>query len=317
MKSLQEQNIKNSKGEVKGLIFNIQRYSIHDGPGIRTTIFFKGCPLSCWWCHNPEGISPKKEIMYFDYKCIKCKTCSKVCPTKSIKFADEKIVINRESCIGCGICAEACPTGAIKLVGMDVDVKYLITEIERDIRLYDETNGGVTFSGGEPLYQPKFLINLAKECKEININTALDTSGYATKEIMQTVAKYIDIFLYDVKIMDEEKHKEYCGVSNKPIIENLKLLVELGRAKDIILRFPIIPGITDTEENVQGISRLITEKLRGVGEIDLLPFHSVEEKYARLGRPYLMKIHNAPTDETLKRIREEFERIGLYVKIGG
>jgi len=302
---------------VKGIIFDIKRYAIYDGPGIRTTVFFKGCPLRCWWCHNPEGQLRTYEIMYFEYKCIHCHTCVHVCPLKAVTFDENEVQhIDREVCTGCGICAEHCPTRALRLVGREITVEELMDEIEKDVQLYDSSGGGVTFSGGEPLFQPQFLKEALKACKERYIHTALDTSGYALRDVLKSVMPYVDLFLYDLKLADDEEHKKYTGVSNKLIKENLKFLVENGRAKDIILRFPVIPGITDTEKNINGLVEFISS-LKGISEIDLLSFHDISEKFRRLGKQYKMPTHNAPSEEKLKYIKEKFEEIGLYVKIGG
>jgi len=300
---------------ISGIIFDIKRYAIHDGPGIRTTIFMKGCPLSCWWCHNPEGISPKPELIYFEYKCIHCHTCVKVCPENAISFDENEIQhVDREKCTGCGVCASACPTSALRLVGRVITVEELLTEIEKDIKLYDDSDGGVTFSGGEPLSQPKFLVESLKELKKRYIHTTIDTSGYAPKEVLKQILPHTDLFLYDIKLYDSGEHEKYTGVPNDIIIENLKFLT--GQGKEVILRFPIIPGITDTDKNVKGWANFISG-IKGINEIDLLPFHDVSEKFRRVGREYKMAIHHRPPDEILKWIKEEFESIGLRVKIGG
>jgi len=300
-----------------GIIFDIKRYAIHGGPEIRTTVFMKGCPLRCIWCQNPEGISPKPEIMYFEYLCIRCHTCVNACPRGAISFDENNVQhIDRERRDGCGLCASLCPPSALKLVGRRITVEELVREIERDIVLYDNSGGGVTFSGGEPLFQPEFLREVLKACKERYIHTALDTSGYAPREVLKSVMPYVDLFLYDIKLVDDRNHEKYTGVSNKIIKENLKFLVENGRAKSIILRFPVIPGITDTEHNVRGWVRFLSE-LKGIEEIDLLPFHDVSEKFRRLDREYKMEVHHAPSEEILRWIKEEFENIGLKVKMHG
>jgi pyruvate formate lyase activating enzyme len=302
--------------EIIDLIFDIERYAIHDGPGIRTTVFFKGCPLSCWWCHNPEGISGLKDLMYFEYKCIRCKTCVRACPINVVTFEGERINVNRSSCVKCGKCAEDCPTGALKLVGREISVEELMKEIERDVLLYDLSGGGVTFSGGEPLCQPIFLEESLKQCKMRNIHTALDTSGYTSPNVWESIIGHVDLFLYDLKLLDDEEHQKYTGVSNKRIKKNLITLVQKGRGKDVILRFPVIPGITDTEKNINDLLRFVSH-LKGVNEIDILPYHDISEKYDRLGMEYKMRVHTAPSEEKLRYIKEKLEGIGLYVKIGG
>ena len=311
-----KKSIKTSNHPIKGVIFDIERYAIHDGPGIRTTVFMKGCPLRCWWCHNPEGIEISKNLMYFEYKCIRCKKCAEVCPTNAISFDGEKQVISRAYCSRCGVCVECCPTGALRLVGYEITVHELMKEIEKDILLYDRSGGGVTFSGGEPLAQPSFLKEVLKECKRMGIHVALDTAGYAPSEIFGSLANDVDLFLYDIKLLDDKEHQKYTGVSNRLIKKNLAHLIEEGRGSSVILRFPVIPGITDTEKNLNELLVLIP-KLKGVNEIDILPFHDVSEKYDRLGMEYRMRGHSAPTKERLTYIKERLEEAGLYVKIGG
>ncbi|WP_422443541.1 glycyl-radical enzyme activating protein [Thermoanaerobacterium sp. DL9XJH110] len=297
-----------------GFIFDIKRYAIHDGPGIRTTVFLKGCPLRCWWCHNPEGISGANELMFFEYKCMRCETCNRVCEIGAITFESNIQHIDRQICSYCGNCAGACPTGALLLVGRGITVDELMKEIEKDILFYDNSGGGVTFSGGEPLFQHQFLREALKECKKRDLHTVLDTSGYAPKDVFSSVLDYVDVFLYDLKLADEEEHKKYTGVSNNLIKDNLRMLVDAGRGKDVILRFPVIPGITDTEKNIDGLVEFVSS-LKGINEIDLLPFHDVSEKYNRLGKEYKMSIRQAPPREKLKYIKERFEEIGLYTKI--
>lgn len=298
------------------MLFDIMRYAIHDGPGIRTTVFMKGCPLRCWWCHNPEGISRLRDLMYFEYKCIQCKTCVQVCPARAITSEGNKHIINRAICTRCGLCAESCPTGALKVVGYEITVDELLRKIREDTLLYDYSGGGVTFSGGEPLSQPLFVLEALKKCRELGIHTALDTSGYASPKVFESIMEHVDLFLYDLKLMDEEECRKYIGASNKVIKKNLITLVKRGRGKDVIIRFPVIPGITDTERNLAKLLSFISQ-LNGVNEVDILPFHDVSEKYKRLGMEYKMMIQKAPTEQELNYIKEKLEEIGFYVKIGG
>jgi len=301
------------KNSCLGLIFDVQRYSIHDGPGIRTTVFFKGCPLRCWWCHNPEGIDSGKELMYFEYKCLHCGTCAHVCPMGAIEF-DGIPIIRRSMCIACGSCSAACPSDALKLIGKEYTVGELMKEIERDVLYFDNSGGGITFSGGEPLYQHEFLLEVLKECKKIDIHRTLDTSGFAPQGVLASVADYVDLFLYDLKLIDEKEHIKYTGVSNAQIKENLRFLVDYGRAKDVIIRFPVIPEITDTADNVEALAEFISS-IKGLKEIDLLPFHDISEKYNRLDKDYKMTVHKSPSRERLMEIKRKFEAIGLYVKL--
>jgi len=297
-----------------GMIFDIQRYAIHDGPGVRTIVFLKGCPLRCWWCQNPEGILPKPQLMYFKNKCIHCHKCIYSCPVDAIMFSDDEHYIDRGKCIECKVCVEACPTGALKLVGRRVSVEDLIRDLERDVLLYDSSNGGVTFSGGEPLFQPEFLRETLRKCVELNIHTCMETSGYASRSVLESITSYVDLFLYDLKLINDEDHRKYTGVSNRIIKENLKFLVEKG--ENVVVRFPVIPTITDTEENVFSLMEFLS-LLKGVEEVDLLPFHDVEEKYRYLGVEYKMPVHNSPSKERLIWIKEKLEGLGLYVKVGG
>ncbi len=301
----------------EGIIFDIKRYAIHDGPGIRTTVFMKGCPLRCIWCHNPESQSMSFEIMYMEYKCIHCYTCVHTCTYKLIYFDDFGVQhIDRDKCTYCGICTENCPAGALEFVGRKITVEELMKEIEKDITLYDSSRGGVTFSGGEPLMQPEFLKEALIECKKIGVHTALDTSGYAPREVLKSIMDHVDLFLYDIKLYDSKEHKKYTGVPNEIIKENLRFLVTSGRGKDIILRFPVIPTITDKDENIEGWKKFIME-LEGIKEINLLSYHDVSEKFRRLGREYKMQVHESPSEDKMKEIKEKFEEIGLHVKIGG
>ncbi len=299
--------------DATGVIFDIQRFSVHDGPGIRTTVFLKGCPLRCRWCHNPEGISPAPELMFFEYKCLFCGTCARVCPKKAISFSPngegEKVFpkLEREKCTGCGVCAEACPSGAWHLVGKRITVGELMSVLERDEVLYDRSQGGVTFSGGEPLFQPDFLFFALQACKERRIHTAVDTSGYASPAVLTKIAPLVDLFLFDLKPMDEEEHRRYTGVSNRLIHENLRELVRLGRP--VRVRVPLIPGITDTEGNIAALMAFLGEIRQGIQGVELLPYHDVAEKYQRLGKVYGMPLLSRPSQESLAQLRARIAQV--------
>lgn len=329
---MQEQNIRNSSSllkavlaqeskesvvqRTKGVIFDIQRFAIHDGPGVRTLVFMKGCPLRCWWCQNPEGLSPSKSLGYFEYKCIQSERCIASCPVHALSLDGNMIVIDRAACDGCALCVEACPSGALSIAGREIDVEELIKEIEKDVLLFDNSGGGVTFSGGEPLSQPIFLRESLIQCRRRGIHTALETSGYASPKVFESIIDYVDLFLFDLKLLDDGDHKKYTGVSNDMIKKNLITLVARKRGEDVILRFPVITGINDTEKNIKGFQDFV-RSLDGVKRVDLLPYHDVSEKYRRLGLNYQMSTHSAPSEKKLKHIKERLEEIGLKVGVRG
>lgn len=298
---------------ITGLVFDIKRYAIHDGLGIRTTAFFKGCHLLCWWCHNPEGQSFDSELMIWPDRCIRCGTCVSVCPNSAVLIVDGSIVTDRSKCKACGICAEKCPANAREIVGKRVSVSELMQEIEKDIPFYEESGGGVTVSGGEPLAQPMFLNAFLSACKKEGLHTALDTSGHAKTEIVTKISENVDLFLYDLKVMDDRKHKLYTGVSNKPILNNLKRLDSLG--KRIFVRFPLTPGVNGDEENIRAMVEFVSG-FKSVEEIDILPYHKLGiEKAKRLGKA--VKLFEKPSDEMVEGVARELKSFGLKVKIGG
>ncbi|UCH92152.1 MAG: glycyl-radical enzyme activating protein [Candidatus Aminicenantes bacterium] len=249
---------------MQGIIFDIKRFAIHDGPGIRTTVFLKGCPMKCPWCHNPEG--------------------QKKCPERGWNNGKKEIIGEKRS------------------------VDEVMREIDKEVVFYDESKGGVTFSGGEPLVQPKFLQALLQECRKRDIHTTLDTTGYVSPRIFKSIIDKVDLFLYDLKIMDEQTHIRYTGVSNRPVIENLRILSKKG--KKVIIRFPVIPGITDTKENIKKLGTFVAS-LKNIDEIDLLPYHrTAEGKYRHLKKENKMKEMAVmpPTDEQMNKIQRLFEK---------
>ena len=301
---------------IKGIIFDIKRYAIHDGPGIRTTIFFKGCPLRCWWCHNPEGLSFEPELIFRENRCLnECTECIRSCAKGALSRTDQYIHIDREGCDLCGECAQVCPSEALEIIGREMSVAEVMKEIEKDMIFYDESEGGVTFSGGEPLMQPEFLNALLEECKQRKIHTALDTCGYASLKVIDKISHKMGLFLYDIKIMDDKRHREYTGESNKPILENLQKLAERGSR--LAVRIPIIPGVNDDEDNINKIAEFILS-LPGIKDISLLPFHSAARaKYQRLKQADRMEGTQPPSDKKTEEIKRTLEDFGLRVKIGG
>ena len=277
---------------LSAMIFDIERNSYVDGPGIRTTVFLKGCPLSCVWCHNPESQSFEKQMMFYKNKCIGCGKCREVCP-KHLK-----------SCDFCGKCELYCPADARKICGKEYTIDEVLKEIVKDKPFYENSGGGVTLSGGEPLAQYDFSLELLKKAKENGIHTAVETCGYAEKSKILEIAKYIDLFLFDYKETDPELHKEYTGFDNKVILKNLKALSDAGNK--IILRCPIIPGFNDRAEHFKGISEL-ADKFSGIEHIEIEPFHPLgESKYSALGRKYANI--KTPDTETVRRWKETVER---------
>lgn len=300
---------------IKGRIFNIQKYSIHDGPGIRTTVFLKGCPLSCIWCHNPESQSLEQEVLFYDRRCIGCGKCMEVCKQGAIYMQDGIMHYDRDKCTSCGSCAEVCYPKAREIAGDLVDVNYVMKQIEKDRIFYEESGGGVTFSGGEPLMQAEFLLELLKKCKEREIHTAVDTCGYANADVLTAVSKYTNLYLYDLKLVNDEKHIKYTGISNKLILENLKTVSKLG--KRIFIRIPLMPGINDDDENIEATSEII-KNTPGVELVNILPYHNIAvDKYNRLGRPNSLMESAVPTEEEIGQIAQKYMAHSIKAKIGG
>ncbi|AEA33340.1 glycyl-radical enzyme activating protein [Hippea maritima] len=298
---------------MKGLIFDIKRYSIHDGPGVRTTVFFKGCPLRCLWCHNPESQKPYQQIIYYEQKCIRCLTCKAVCKEDAISFTNNKIEINTKRCTMCGKCWQSCPTNALEVVGQYYKTDELIEELTKDSAFFE--GGGITISGGEAFVQYEFLMELIKGLKAKHLHLALDTTGYTDKEKLLSTVEFIDLYLYDLKVMDPAKHKQYTGVDNTIILKNLKALDEKGA--QIAIRIPIIPTINDDQENIKATIEFL-KQLNNVVSVDLLPYHSMMvDKYKRLKMPFLLGDIKKPSDEEMEELKETFQKEGFKVNIGG
>ena len=265
-----------------GIVFNLQRFSIHDGPGIRTTVFLKGCPLSCLWCHNPESIAHGPEISFIEHLCTFCGRCAEVCPNDAHRMEDGRHRFQRTVCERCGRCAQACVSDALSVVGERMSAEEVLAEVERDLPFYETSKGGMTLSGGEPLLQADFAADLLRLAKERGIHTCLDTSGFAPPDTLEKIRTHVDLFLFDFKGADPERHKRQTGVSCDLILENLDLLVECG--ENVILRCPIVPGYTDGEEHFNDIA-LLEKKYSDLVKIDILAYHELGEgKYERLGR---------------------------------
>jgi len=265
--------------DVAGRIFEIQFFCVHDGPGIRTNVFFKGCPLRCLWCHNPEGISRDIHLSYSTAKCINCGACTAVCPAH--KMLDGKHSIDRTRCALEGKCVDVCPASALSIVGREVTVSEVIAEVLQDRRFYEPSGGGITLSGGEPAMQPEFMLALAMAAKAEGLNVALETSGFASYKTYEKVLPYVDIFLYDVKESDPELHKKYTGVGIDLPLENLRKIYNAGG--QMLLRCPIIPGLNDRDEHFRAIAELTKEMPNLIGA-ELLPYHKLAaSKGERMG----------------------------------
>jgi pyruvate formate lyase activating enzyme len=300
----------------KPLVFDIKRYAINDGPGIRIVVFLKGCNLNCTWCHNPESISDESERMYSTSKCIRCGTCVAVCPEKAISLTHEGIITDPLLCRMSGKCAEVCPTKAIEISGKEISVAEIVQEIEKERVFFDQSGGGVTFSGGEPLLHHKFLIRLLEECGKHGIHRAVDTAGFVNTDTILTVARHTDLFLYDLKIMDPEMHRKWVGVTNEKILENLKVLSDTGAR--IIIRIPLIGGINDDTENIENTARFVAVLSGEKKEVNLLPYHKIAQtKYRKLGRPEDFQLLEEPSKEAQQRAISIFQKYGLVASIGG
>ena len=299
----------------KGFIFDVRRYAIHDGPGIRTTVFLKGCPLSCPWCHNPESQSAGAELVFFEGRCIACGACVEACPEGALSWNETGPGPGAGACARCGACAEACFAEARRMTGREAAVDEVMAEVERDTAFYERSGGGVTFSGGEPLMQIEFLEDLLRASRVRGIHTALDTCGYAPWGSIERIRGMVDLFLYDIKIVDDTRHRELTGVSNEPIIANLTALSRHGHA--IRLRYAVIPGINDGEEAARAIGALASSLQTLIG-IDIIPYNRLgAEKYARLGRPYGLTDAPALSAERISTLAGIIRASGSRVNIGG
>lgn len=296
-------------------IFDIRFYSIHDGPGIRTTVFFKGCPLSCAWCHNPESQSFQPELYFHPNRCVNCGACALVCPEHAITQQDGKWVTDRSKCNVCGECVVVCYADARQIIGNGYTVEDAMAKIDADAEFYRQSGGGVTFSGGEPLSHLPALVPLMQYCKQKGYHTALDTSGCAPWSSFEQVLPYTDLVLYDLKLRDNDLHLQYTGQSNKLILENLQRLASLNMP--LWIRIPVIPGINDDDHNMKETADLL-KPLNVPLEVQLLAYHRVaESKYANLGKEFLLSDTQAPTPESMKSIAAIFEEAGLPVRQGG
>jgi pyruvate formate lyase activating enzyme len=298
-----------------GFVFNVQKYSLQDGPGIRTTVFLKGCPLCCQWCHNPESISPRREIIVVESRCIACGECRAACEFGESMAGSGFLPPRHDQCTLCAECVDACPTGARQVIGRTMTVAEVVAEVMKDRIFYEDSGGGVTISGGEPLMQPRFVTALLAELNEAGLHTVLDTTGFGCTEHLLAAARLADLVLYDLKAFDEQRHRELTGVSNRSILANLTALSEVHR--NVWIRLPVVPGFNDDLVELRKIADFVAG-LRCVTLVNLLPFHrSGLHKYERLGQVHGLHGVEVPSEELMERAADVFRDRNLPTKIGG
>ncbi|OFV82680.1 MAG: hypothetical protein A2Y78_10955 [Acidobacteria bacterium RBG_13_68_16] len=301
-------------GTLTGTVFNVQRASFHDGPGIRTTVFLKGCPLRCPWCHNPEGMSAAPEVLVSEMRCLHCGSCVAACPRPGGPLAAGS-ALGSAGCKACRHCADACPSGAREIAGRAWSVGEVLGEVLRDRLTYEESGGGVTFSGGEPLAQAEFLVACLDACREAGLHTAVDTCGFAGPAVVTEVAQRADLLLWDLKVLDRDRHLALTGAPLQPILENLA--VAAGSGVPIWLRIPVIPGINDDEGTIRAAAHLAAAT-PSVRRVSLLPYHrTAAGKRTRLGRESAMAETPPPTEERMRALGVLFQETGIETTIGG
>jgi pyruvate formate lyase activating enzyme len=301
---------------VEGIIFDIKKFAVHDGPGIRSTVFLKGCPLRCPWCHNPEGISAAVEIMVFSGRCLKgCRDCLAACPLGALAKTRHGIVLDRALCDGCGLCADVCPAEALQPAGRRIRVDEVMDELLKDAPFYEDSRGGITFSGGEPLQQPQFLRELLQRCRGEKLHTAVDTSGHAPYSVFESILPLTDLFLFDLKIVDDGAHERLTGVSNRLLLDNLRRISQAGRP--LAIRIPLVPGCNDADRDLEQTADFCAA-LPSPHPVHILPYHrGYAAKFRRLGRAHPLPATLPPSPGAQRRAADIFSRRKLTVKIGG
>ncbi len=299
--------------EVKGIVFNILRYTIDDGPGIRSTVFMKGCPLRCPWCANPESQKKQKEILHRKVSCLKCGRCQAKCPQHAITVGEDGAKIDRSRCVACETCVMFCPNKALQTMGEEMTVAKVFKTVMKDTEYYESTGGGVTVSGGEPLAQPEFVAALCEKLQVNGIHTCIETTGYADRRSLNLVLPHLSLVYYDLKHMDSKEHERVVGVPNERILENFRYIASTGT--ELVVRIPYIPGFNDSDENMEATARFVADVLPG-GEVHLLPYHNYGAgKYEALDRPYPMGDMERPPAEQLEHSKLIFDRYGLDCRI--
>ena len=309
-------SVEKKKESLQGLVANIEPFAIYDGPGIRTVVFMKGCPLKCLWCSSPHTQNKIIEVLNDTDKCAKCGACIESCSKKALRSGkDDVIRIDRTLCDGCGACAEQCLYQALEMSGKYYTVDALLHEIEGDIPFYRRSNGGVTVGGGEPTMQSDFVRAFLKRCKEYHIHTAMETCGFAPQTILASIIEYLDLLYVDIKHMHEEIHKKITGASNRPILANVHMAAE---RVPTILRIPVIPGMNDDKDNLARTAQFARNLGRNLVRIELLPLHHLgDDLYRKLGRDYPLSDVHPPTEERMSDLKTYMETFDLDVQIGG
>ena len=299
-----------------GLIFDIKKFAINDGPGIRMTIFFKGCNLSCQWCHNPESLSPRVQKMYNASKCIGAEKCLDNCPNDALTLTKEGIVTDFDACNLCGKCAEVCPTKAFEMLGSNILISELMKKIDNESIFFDQSGGGVTFSGGEPLMHSEYLLDALKECGKRMHHRVVDTTAFANLETIMEIAENCEMFLIDLKLMDSNKHREFTGVSNEKILSNI---VELSKTNcEIIFRMPLIKSVNSDLVNIKKTAKFMNSLEGNRTKINLLPYHKVaENKLVKMGRADDFIEFETPNDDEIAGIISAFNKYGINASVGG
>jgi pyruvate formate lyase activating enzyme len=301
------------RAEPTGTIFNVMRYSLHDGPGIRTTVFFKGCPLACWWCHNPEGRSFPPEPVYYADRCRHCGECAEGCPEHAIEESNGEMRATLR-CRRCGTCVDICSAGAREIAGRRATLSEVMSEIEKDTVFFDESGGGVTLSGGEPAAQPEFAEAILESCRARRIHTAVETCGFTSRKTLLRIAARAGLVLYDLKLIDDTKHRRYTGVSNESILGNLEALNESGCT--LTVRIPVIPGVNDSAVDAADFVRFL--RRTGIRSVHLLPYHRIgAEKYRRLGISNPLENLEPASNGEIRSFQDVLVRAGLDVNVGG
>ena len=303
----------NEKQTMRGLVTNIQRFSIHDGAGIRTLVFLKGCPLRCLWCSNPETQTRKRELKVAETLCVGCGRCAEVCPTGAAAEKDRlKAAV---TCINCGECAKVCPGGARTLVGSEMTVDEVVDEVVKDMPFYRRSGGGITLTGGEPLVQKDFALAVLKACRKKGVDTAIETCGAVPWENIEAVLPYLDEIMFDIKQIDPQSHAKLTGRDNRLILENAQRIARSGIP--LTIRVPVVPGLTDSVENLQGIVDFANE-LSTVQEIHLLPYHRLgESKYRQLGKAYHLEDLEIPENADVENLASRLNTGRIRIKVGG